>query len=297
MLALLALHGAGVPITEILKNMLMPFEDFRQESDAWKATAAAAASCSAPEVTIGAPERCATESGVVVFTAVSSAVGLSRAIVKAEKRPAGVPCLAVGLTHLAMLPPPEEQHRELSPLSVEPIWISSAACWRPPATWCDSAADKAASPLQVFLQTPGPSGSRGWRHAQVVKAQGLLLMLRAGLHVLVLDLDWEWPPKGISALSHVLRCGVDFAGYSDEMSELTPHELPFPGLNVSLLLVRSTAHSIRLVERLANRSHALSDQLVFNEELSAAVAGECHVALPSESCPRLLQPPLLCRAC
>ena len=258
MLALLALHGAGVPISEMLMNMLRPaVEDDREESDAWKATTAAAAACSAPELIVGAPERCATELGVVAFTAISSSVELTRAIAKAERRPQGVPCLAVGLTRLAMRPP-QNQHREPFPLSVEPLWINSAACWSPPATWCNFAAGK-------LMQVLGPSGSGGWRHAQIVKTQGLLLLLQRGLHVLIQDLEWDWPSAGMnSAMSRLLRCQMDFVGYSDEM--------PFPGLNVSLLLVRGSANSLRVAERTANRSYALPDQLVFNEELSAAAA-------------------------
>ena len=127
---------------------------------------------------------------------------------------------------------------------VRSVKLPLAAAWQPETQFCHK-------------------GLSGWRHVGVLKTQLLVTVLHQGFDCFLVDSDWR-PTTTFGPTLSRLAHSWDVAATPD------PTHSGAQLLNIGLMWVRRSAQTLDVAERVANRTYAAWDQLVFNQELHVA---------------------------
>ena len=115
-----------------------------------------------------------------------------------------------------------------------------------------------------------------YRRVWPIKFAALTEVLEAGLHTLLLDADWRFVQRPFATFAALAGFNVDVVGRLDPcLSDARRQTAGCRLFNLGQLVVRSTAETIAIARRVANRSIVAWDQAVFSEEVSHSVVRRC----------------------
>ena len=147
-------------------------------------------------------------------------------------------------------------------------------------------------PERIFCEGGEPEGwhtawsddhPTGWRHAHILKAGLVDVILGAGRDLLIADADWTpIPGASVSVSSMLMRLNSlnwDVATFTNGWGYNRARS-PFHGscgrmINIGLMWMRSTPETRHLAVRFVNRTFGAWDQAIFNQEIEAAQRVRC----------------------
>jgi hypothetical protein len=124
-------------------------------------------------------------------------------------------------------------------LALRELRLPWSSTWRPPGRWC-------AQKLS------------GWRHAGILKTHALYHLLSAGWDVFFVDTDWRFVAN---PLPGIVGLGRDVVAARDQTRHM---------LNIGVLWVRASQHTVQMAWRSLNRTLQAWDQAV-SESLPSAL--------------------------